>query len=364
MAVQAGRQVPVTFGDVAVYFSPEEWALLTDRQRDLYYHVMQGNFELVTSLGESRMSWPELAMKEEPSGDWSVAASPPWSRSGPRFLSLQELCPTWCQVEVTDIRSLAQEGPLEMGALPEPELLICGECGRSFEDGVSLADHQATHQEQKGPFACPSCGKLFLYRLNLLTHKKHRAKARLDCGPCGLRFCLKGDLLRHRLSHAAKELYPCGTCGEAFQRKAHLLAHKAVEHAGKEARECPECGEAVGGEAELAQHQAAHREEGRPFACALCPETFSWKEGLRLHQRAHAQEGGHPCPDCGKSFSRRGNLLAHQRLHTGDLPFACPECSRAFPTNVALVAHSKLHRRPKKLLQPKEEDGVKEEGEA
>ncbi|CAI5789392.1 finger 2-like isoform X3 [Podarcis lilfordi] len=416
-------QLPVTFEDVAVYFSPEEWPLLTDWQRDLYYDVMQGNFELVASLavpprpellsriergeepgivgrpgqgdrdtqggassGESRMSWPELAMKEEPRGDWNPPASPPWSLSGPQFLALQELCPTWCQVELTNIRSLAQEGPLETGALQEPQLLICGDCGRSFEDGGSLADHQATHEEQKGPFACSSCGKLFLYRLNLLTHKRHRAKPQLACAACGLRFCLKGDLLRHRASHAAKELYPCGTCGEVFQRKAHLLAHEAVEHAGRAGRDCPECGEAVGGEAELAQHLAAHHEERRPFACALCPETFSWKEGLRLHQRAHAQEGGHRCPDCGKSFSRRGNLLTHQRLHTGDLPFACSECGRAFPTNVALVAHSKMHLRGKtfacqqcggcfrsreKLLQHQshhngrpEEDGVKEEGEA
>nr|XP_034986110.1 zinc finger protein 2-like isoform X2 [Zootoca vivipara] len=417
-------QVPVTFEDVAVHFSPEEWALLTDWQRDLYYDVMEDNFELVTSLdvplgpkllcrtergeescvvgrpaqgdtdamgrassGEPTMRWPELAMKEEPRTKESLPASPPWSLSGSRFLALRELCPRWCQVELTDIRSLAQEGPLEMGVLQEPELLICGECGRSFEDRGSLADHQATHEQQKGPFVCPSCGKLFLYRLNFLTHKKHRAKAQLACGPCGLRFCLKGDLLRHRASHAAKDLYPCGACGEAFRRKAHLLAHEAVEHAGRAGRDCPECGEAVSGEAELARHQAAHREEPRPFACALCPETFSWKESLRLHQQTHAQERGHPCPDCGKIFSRHGNLLVHQRLHTGDLPFACSECDRAFPTNVALVAHSKMHRRAgplsclhcgrcfrsqEKLLQhqsahsgqPKEEDGVKEEGEA
>uniref|UniRef100_A0A8D0GJA4 KRAB domain-containing protein n=1 Tax=Sphenodon punctatus TaxID=8508 RepID=A0A8D0GJA4_SPHPU len=61
-------QVPVTFDDVVISFSREEWTLLADWQKELYRDVMTENYANLVFLGRADAK-PEIVSKLEQGED-------------------------------------------------------------------------------------------------------------------------------------------------------------------------------------------------------------------------------------------------------------------------------------------------------
>ncbi|XP_058023722.1 zinc finger protein 91-like [Ahaetulla prasina] len=382
----------VSFEEVAVYFSEEEWTQLDPHQKALHWEVMLENYKNVVSLGDNEIDNKESGepikvfrqedvMKKPAiqtefqrqernlSNNWNKGSSSSIVAQMQEFIDQQEKlkkkyigkdvrlfkdtldvngpCPSKAKGRANICKNkrknyswiftLSQEN----GSLESQKSFHMGEkSNKCNEHGNKIVNKRTCTREK--PYKCKECGKSFRLSKELTSHHRiHTREKPYKCMECGKGFSLRNNFTRHQRIHTGEKPYKCMECGTGFSQKGILIAHQRI-HTGEKPYKCMECGKDFRTNRKLTSHRRIHTGE-KPYKCMECGKDFRVSSYLTCHQRIHTGEKPYKCMECGKDFRISSKLTFHQRIHTGEKPYKCMECGNDFRARSSLTRHQRIH---------------------
>ncbi|XP_058030052.1 zinc finger protein 197-like [Ahaetulla prasina] len=308
----------VSFEEVAVSFSEEEWSQLDPDQKALHSEVMLENHRNVVSLGnngQENQDFCELfqvinakdgtekfgirmelgSHERNQSKNWNRESSSSTDAPMEDFLAQQEkIMKKYVEKSVKLIKAKVQVNEHYL-TQNKGEDAIRRHNGQNYNGtfilslGNNFLTSEKTFDTKEEPYKCLECGKCFRISGQLTIHKRiHTGEKPYKCMECGKTFVQRRNLISHKMSHTGEKPYKCMECGKTFARRDYLISHKTI-HTGEKPYKCMECGKTFGHRGNLISHKVSHTGE-KPYKCMECGKTFAYCSGLRKHTKLHSGE--------------------------------------------------------------------------
>ncbi|KAM9032904.1 zinc finger protein 260-like isoform X2 [Sarcophilus harrisii] len=403
----------VTFRDIIVDFTEEEWGLLDPTQKELYKEVTLesvqnllfletrsevnemtrklGNFVKERDLQRFLKDGPcALTLKEILDFNIKIDKNPKsdceFDEIGKKFTKYSVL--NHCKKMIsgndyfghreystifTELVELLQslEKPPEMQMNPDNQWEM------AFSRSSNLIRHEKTNAgeeicvgnkgvkvlSQTSKFITPQpihsrkelneyneCDATSSHHSSLPSHLRfHPGMKRYACAQHGKAFGWKSGLDRPRKIPVGEKFYKNNECRKAC--KSLLVDHQKI-HTEEKRYWCDQCGKPFSETSSLATHQRIHTGE-KPFKCNQCEKAFTQRSSLAAHKRIHSGEKPFECNECGKAFTQSSHLATHKRIHSGEKLYECNQCGKAFTQSSCLARHQRIHtgERPYKCNQ-------------